>query len=128
MRVDANVSVHQPGEPFGTRCEIKNLNSLRSLGRAIDYEAQPPGRRAERRRGDPPGDPPLERADGPDPTMRVKEDADDYRYFPEPDLVPLEPDDAWIAEIRASMPVLPAERRARLAATAGLEAGSSTMR
>jgi aspartyl-tRNA(Asn)/glutamyl-tRNA(Gln) amidotransferase subunit B len=123
MRVDANVSVHQPDEPFGTRCEIKNLNSLRSLGRAIAYEA--------RRQVDALSAGEVIRQEtrhwneqtGRTSTMRVKEDADDYRYFPEPDLVPLEPEDRWIEEIRASMPVLPAERRARLAAAAGLEAG-----
>jgi aspartyl-tRNA(Asn)/glutamyl-tRNA(Gln) amidotransferase subunit B len=123
MRVDANVSVHQPDEPFGTRCEIKNLNSLRSLGRAIAYEA--------RRQVDALSAGEVIRQEtrhwneqtGRTSTMRVKEDADDYRYFPEPDLVPLEPEEAWIDEIRASMPVLPAERRARLAAAAGLEAG-----
>jgi aspartyl-tRNA(Asn)/glutamyl-tRNA(Gln) amidotransferase subunit B len=123
MRVDANVSVHHPDEPFGTRCEIKNLNSLRSLGRAIEYEA--------RRQVDALSAGEVIRQEtrhwneqtGRTSTMRVKEDADDYRYFPEPDLVPLEPEAAWIDEIRASMPVLPAERRARLAAAAGLEAG-----
>ena len=61
MRVDANVSVHRTGEPWGTRCEIKNLNSLRSLGRAIDHEALPPDRPARRGRDGPPGDPPLGR-------------------------------------------------------------------
>ena len=61
MRVDANVSVHRRGEPFGTRCEIKNLNSVRSLGRAIEYEARRPDRARPRRRGHPAGDAPLER-------------------------------------------------------------------
>ena len=123
MRVDANVSVHHHGEPLGTRCEIKNLNSLRSLGRAIDYEA--------RRQVDALSAGEVIRQEtrhwneqtGRTSTMRVKEDADDYRYFPEPDLVPLEPEAAWIDEIRAAMPVLPAERRSRLVAAAGLEAG-----
>ena len=93
MRVDANVSVHKPGEPFGTRCEIKNLNSVRSLGRAIDYEARrqidliEAGERVrqETRHWD--------ETDGRTHTLRSKEDADDYRYFLEPDLVPLAPDD-----------------------------------
>ena len=92
MRVDANVSVNRAGEPWGTRCEIKNLNSLRSLGRAIDHEALRQidllegGEtvRQETRHWD--------EAAGRTGTLRVKEDADDYRYFPEPDLVPLEPD------------------------------------
>ena len=93
MRVDANVSVHRPGEPFGTRCEIKNLNSVRSLGRAIEYEARrqidllEAGEtvRQETRHWD--------EGDGRTHTLRSKEDADDYRYFLEPDLVPLAPDD-----------------------------------
>ncbi len=120
MRVDANVSVHRPGEPFGTRCEIKNLNSLRSLGRAVDHEARrqvdalAAGEtiRQETRLWD--------EQTGRTATMRVKEDADDYRYFPEPDLVPLEPDEAWIEQIRASLPLLPAQRRERLAEAAGV--------
>ncbi|HEY3143127.1 MAG TPA: Asp-tRNA(Asn)/Glu-tRNA(Gln) amidotransferase subunit GatB [Acidimicrobiales bacterium] len=120
MRIDANVSVHHPDSPFGTRCEIKNLNSLRSLGRAIDYEARrqiemlEAGEkvRQETRHWDD--------GEGRTSTLRVKEEAEDYRYFPEPDLVPLDPDDAWIARVDRDMPLLPAERRARLADTAGL--------
>jgi aspartyl-tRNA(Asn)/glutamyl-tRNA(Gln) amidotransferase subunit B len=120
MRVDANVSVHRPGEPFGTRCEIKNLNSVRSLGRAIEYEARRQialldgGEvvRQETRHWD--------ENDGRTHTLRTKEDADDYRYFPEPDLVPLDPDPAWVDDIRRTMPPLPAERRAALAEAAGV--------
>jgi aspartyl-tRNA(Asn)/glutamyl-tRNA(Gln) amidotransferase subunit B len=120
MRVDANVSVHHPDEPFGTRCEIKNLNSLRSLGRAIEYEARrqvdalEAGEtiRQETRH--------WNEAEGRTSTMRVKEDADDYRYFPEPDLVPLAPSAEWIEQIRADLPPMPAERRAELAAAAGV--------
>ena len=119
MRVDANVSVHQPGEPFGTRCEIKNLNSVRSLGRAIEYEARrqidllEAGEtvRQETRHWD--------EGDGRTHTLRTKEDADDYRYFLEPDLVPLVPDDEWIERVRADLPPLPAARRAALAAATG---------
>ena len=121
MRVDANVSVNRAGEPWGTRCEIKNLNSLRSLGRAIEHEALRQidllegGERVrqETRHWD--------EASGRTGTLRVKEDADDYRYFPEPDLVPLEPTADDIARIDASLPPLPADRRATLAATAGRE-------
>jgi len=122
MRVDANVSVRRPGEPLGTRCEIKNLNSVRSLGRAIEYEA----RRQIVLLGD--GEVIRQETrhwnenDGRTHTLRTKEDADDYRYFPEPDLVPLVPDAEWIEEIRRTMPPLPAERRAALAAAAGVEA------
>ena len=119
MRVDANVSVNRAGEPWGTRCEIKNLNSLRSLGRAIDHEALRQidlldgGEkvRQETRHWD--------EAAGRTGTLRVKEDADDYRYFPEPDLVPLEPSADDIARIDAALPALPAARRTALAAAVG---------
>jgi aspartyl-tRNA(Asn)/glutamyl-tRNA(Gln) amidotransferase subunit B len=121
MRVDANVSVHREGEPFGTRCEIKNLNSLRSLGRAIDHEARrqvdllESGERVrqETRHWD--------EASGRTGTLRSKEEAEDYRYFPEPDLVPLVPDRDWVERIDAALPALPAARRATLAAAAGVE-------
>jgi aspartyl-tRNA(Asn)/glutamyl-tRNA(Gln) amidotransferase subunit B len=124
MRVDANVSVRRPGEPLGTRCEIKNLNSVRSLGRAVEYEAKrqiallEDGERVrqETRHWD--------ENDGRTHTLRSKEDADDYRYFLEPDLVPLVPDEAWIEEVRASLPVLPAARRTLLAASTGAAADS----
>ena len=121
MRVDANVSVRPVGtEALGNRCEIKNLNSLRSLGRAIEYEARrqidllEAGERIrqETRHWDEEG--------GRTRAGRSKEEAEDYRYFQEPDLVPLEPDEAWLAEIEAALPVLPAERRERLAAAAGV--------
>jgi aspartyl-tRNA(Asn)/glutamyl-tRNA(Gln) amidotransferase subunit B len=121
MRVDANVSVRRPGDPFGTRCEIKNLNSIRSLGRAIEYEVRrqidmiEAGEkvRQETRHWDD--------GAGRTSTLRTKEEAEDYRYFPEPDLVPLEPGDDWIARIDDAMPALPAERRHRLAEAAGIE-------
>ncbi|MGK2929570.1 MAG: Asp-tRNA(Asn)/Glu-tRNA(Gln) amidotransferase subunit GatB, partial [Acidimicrobiales bacterium] len=121
MRVDANVSVHHPGTPFGTRCEIKNLNSLRSLGRAIDYEA--------RRQVDvvTTGERIIQQTrhwnedDGRTHTLRSKEEAEDYRYFPEPDLVPLVPTAADVAAIDAALPPMPADRRATLAARAGVE-------
>ena len=120
MRVDANVSVHMPGTPFGTRCEIKNVNSVRSLGRAIEYEARRQidligtGEkiRQETRHWD--------ENDGRTHTLRSKEDADDYRYFLEPDLVPLAPSDEWVAAVRAALPMLPAARRTRLATAAGV--------
>ncbi len=120
MRVDANVSVRRPGEPFGTRCEIKNLNSVRSLGRAVEYEARRQVQllqagelvRQETRHWD--------ETDGRTHTLRSKEDADDYRYFLEPDLVPLVPDAAWIERVRAELPMLPAARRHRLAEATGV--------
>jgi aspartyl-tRNA(Asn)/glutamyl-tRNA(Gln) amidotransferase subunit B len=127
MRVDANVSVHKPDEPFGTRCEIKNLNSVRSLGRAVEYEARRQvglllaGEkvRQETRHWD--------EGDGRTHTLRSKEDADDYRYFLEPDLVPLAPDPEWIARVRAELPVLPAARRSALAAATGQPADSEAV-
>ncbi|MHB1906607.1 MAG: Asp-tRNA(Asn)/Glu-tRNA(Gln) amidotransferase subunit GatB [Acidimicrobiales bacterium] len=116
MRIDANVSVHRVGEPFGTRCELKNLNSLRSLQRAIDYEAERQFAlvaaggvvRQETRHWD--------EDRGVTSTMRSKEEADDYRYFQEPDLVDLVPEPAWVEAVRAGIGPLPAARRARLAA------------
>ncbi|MFM7771734.1 MAG: Asp-tRNA(Asn)/Glu-tRNA(Gln) amidotransferase subunit GatB [Acidimicrobiaceae bacterium] len=115
MRCDVNVSVHKAGTPFGTRCEIKNVNSIRSVGRAIDYEArrqvdliESGGTvRQETRHWDD--------ATGRTETLRTKEDADDYRYFLEPDLVPLVPEQSWIDKVRAALPVLPAARRNALA-------------
>jgi aspartyl-tRNA(Asn)/glutamyl-tRNA(Gln) amidotransferase subunit B len=120
LRVDANVSIRRPGDPFGTRCEIKNLNSLRSLGRAIEYEAHrqielvESGEtvRQETRH--------WNEDEGRTGTLRTKEEAEDYRYFPEPDLVPLDPGDEWVARVDAELPVLPAERRAALAEAAGV--------
>ncbi|MGA1509095.1 MAG: Asp-tRNA(Asn)/Glu-tRNA(Gln) amidotransferase subunit GatB, partial [Ilumatobacteraceae bacterium] len=122
MRCDANVSVRKPGDPLGTRCEIKNVNSVRSLGRAIEYEARrqialiESGEkiRQETRHWD--------ENDGRTHTLRSKEDADDYRYFLEPDLVPLAPEKSWIDEVRASLPMLPRERRQRLSAATGAAA------
>jgi aspartyl-tRNA(Asn)/glutamyl-tRNA(Gln) amidotransferase subunit B len=122
MRCDANVSVHKPGAPYGTRCEIKNVNSIRSLGKAIEYEARrqidmiETGDvvRQETRHWD--------ENDGRTHTLRVKEDADDYRYFLEPDLVPLAPSAGWIAAVRDAMPMLPVARRKRLAAATGAPA------
>jgi aspartyl-tRNA(Asn)/glutamyl-tRNA(Gln) amidotransferase subunit B len=114
MRIDANVSVRRAGEPFGTRCEIKNLNSLRSLGRAIDYEAE---RQVELLEGGGKVRQETRHWDenlGSTSTMRVKEEADDYRYFREPDLVDLVPDAAWQSRVREGLKPMPAERRAGL--------------
>ena len=121
MRCDANVSVHRIGEPFGTRCEIKNVNSIRSLGRAIEYEARRQYDiienggtiRQETRHWDD--------SDGRTHTLRTKEDADDYRYFLEPDLVPLHPSTEWVESVRANLPKLPAQRRADLSALTGAD-------
>jgi aspartyl-tRNA(Asn)/glutamyl-tRNA(Gln) amidotransferase subunit B len=126
MRVDANVSVRPAGSAeFGTRCEIKNLNSLRSLGRAIEYEAArqialiESGERVtqETRHWD--------EAAGRSESMRSKEEANDYRYFPEPDLVPLAPDGAWQERVRAAMGSMPADRRRALAEVLGDTTGDA---
>jgi aspartyl-tRNA(Asn)/glutamyl-tRNA(Gln) amidotransferase subunit B len=123
MRVDANVSVRLVGDPeLGTRCEVKNVNSLRSLVKAIEYEARrqvdviEAGERVhqETRHWD--------EEHGRTRAGRSKEGAEDYRYFLEPDLVVLDPSAEWIDSIRAAMPVLPAERRVRLAVAAGVTA------
>jgi aspartyl-tRNA(Asn)/glutamyl-tRNA(Gln) amidotransferase subunit B len=127
MRVDANVSVRKPGEPLGTRCEIKNVNSVRSVGRAIEYEAKRQiamieageAVRQETRHWD--------ENDGRTHTLRTKEDADDYRYFLEPDLVPLAPSAEWISQVRAGLPMLPAQRRQRLADATGAAAGGEAV-
>ncbi len=116
MRVDATVSVRRPGSAtLGTRCEVKNLNSLRSLGRAIDFEI---GRQIELLES---GDTVLQQtrhwdeAAGRTVALRSKEEAFDYRYFPEPDLVPVVPDTEWQHAVGAALGPLPARRRARLA-------------
>ena len=119
MRVDANVSVHQPDTPLGIRCEIKNLNSIRSLGRAIEYEAR---RQVDLLES---GERVIQQTrhwnedDGRTHTLRTKEEAEDYRYFPEPDLVPHVPEAAEVSRIDAALPRLPAERRSALAEAAG---------
>ncbi len=120
LRVDCNVSVRPRGaEELGTRCEIKNINSLRSLGRAIDYEAArqvdliTAGERVVQETRH------WNEDDGRTHTLRSKEEADDYRYFPDPDLVELDPDPEWVERIRSSLPMLPAQRRHRLAERSG---------
>ena len=127
MRCDVNVSVRKPGAEFGTRCEIKNVNSIRAVGKAIDYEArrqidvlESGGTiRQETRHWDD--------AEGRTHTLRSKEDADDYRYFLEPDLVLLDPGTEWIEQIRASLPMLPAARRAQLATLTGANKESESV-
>jgi aspartyl-tRNA(Asn)/glutamyl-tRNA(Gln) amidotransferase subunit B len=127
MRVDANVSVRRPGEEYGTRCEIKNVNSIRSIGRAIEYEAKRQIQMLQH------GDPVRQQTrhwdenDSRTHTLRDKEDADDYRYFLEPDLVPVVPSQQWIDEVRAGLPMLPAARRHRLATIAGIAPGSDAV-
>ena len=120
LKADVNVSVRKPGAPLGTRCEIKNMNSIRFIGEAIDYEA----RRQiailedggtidqETRRFDPDR--------GETRSMRSKEEAHDYRYFPDPDLLPLEFDQACVDELAAGLPELPDARRRASSPICGL--------
>ncbi|MEP9373230.1 Asp-tRNA(Asn)/Glu-tRNA(Gln) amidotransferase subunit GatB [Mesorhizobium sp. KR1-2] len=120
MRADVNVSVRRPGEPFGTRCEIKNVNSIRFVGQAIEYEA----RRQiailedggsidqETRLFDP--------NKGETRSMRSKEEAHDYRYFPDPDLLPLEFDQAYVDALAKDLPELPDDKKQRLIDAIGL--------
>jgi len=120
MRADVNVSVRRPGEPFGTRCEIKNVNSIRFVGQAIESEARrqiailEDGRKIdqETRLFDP--------SKGETRSMRSKEEAHDYRYFPDPDLVPLVFDQAYVDALAAELPELPDEKRARFIRDLGL--------
>src|SRR6187399_2424246 len=120
FRCDANVSVRRPGAPLGTRCEIKNLNSFRFMQQAIDYEVR---RQIELIED---GGTVVQETRLYDPDrnetrpMRSKEDAQDYRYFPDPDLPPLVVGDAWIARMRRDLPELPDAMRPRLVAAHGL--------
>jgi aspartyl-tRNA(Asn)/glutamyl-tRNA(Gln) amidotransferase subunit B len=127
LRADVNVSVRKPGAKFGTRCEIKNVNSVRFMGQAIEFEARrqigilEDGGKIdqETRLYDP--------RKGETRSMRSKEEAHDYRYFPDPDLLPLELNDAWVAEIKNSLPELPDEKRARFMSAYGLSAYDSSV-
>ena len=128
LRVDANVSVRRVGDTaLGTRCEVKNLNSLRSLGRAIEYEARrqvdllETGERIKQETRH------WDEGAGRTRAGRSKEEAEDYRYFQEPDLVPLAPSAEWIAAIDAAMPPLPAARRDALATSAGVAVTESSV-
>jgi aspartyl-tRNA(Asn)/glutamyl-tRNA(Gln) amidotransferase subunit B len=120
LRADVNVSVRRPGEPYGTRCEIKNVNSVRFIGQAIDYEArrqidilEEGGTIEQETRLFDPGR-------GETRSMRSKEEAHDYRYFPDPDLLPLEFDDAYVEALRAHLPELPDAKKARFTSDYGL--------
>ncbi|MEZ5811416.1 MAG: Asp-tRNA(Asn)/Glu-tRNA(Gln) amidotransferase subunit GatB [Rhizobiaceae bacterium] len=122
MRADVNVSVRRPGEEFGTRCEIKNVNSIRFVGQAIDYEArrqialiEDGGMVDQETRLFDPGK-------GETRSMRSKEEAHDYRYFPDPDLLPLEFDQAFVDALAADLPELPDDKKARLISDIGLSA------
>ena len=121
LRVDANVSVRRVGDPeLGRRCEIKNLNSLRSLGRAIEYEARRQVDLLESGESIKQETRHWDEGAGRTRPGRSKEEAEDYRYFQEPDLVPLVPGADWIAAIDAALPTMPAQRRVDLADASGV--------
>ena len=120
LRADVNVSVRKPGDPLGTRCEIKNVNSIRFIGQAIEYEArrqigilEEGGKIDQETRL-------FDTKSGKTRPMRSKEEAHDYRYFPDPDLLPLELTQGYVDEIAAALPELPDEKRARFIAAFGL--------
>ncbi|HEY8065058.1 MAG TPA: Asp-tRNA(Asn)/Glu-tRNA(Gln) amidotransferase subunit GatB [Methylosinus sp.] len=120
LRADVNVSVRKPGAPYGTRCEIKNVNSIRFIGQAVEVEArrqigilEDGGVIAQETRLFDPGK-------GETRSMRSKEEAHDYRYFPDPDLLPLEFDQPYVDALKAELPELPDEKRARFVAAYGL--------
>src|SRR5919202_1354206 len=115
LRADVNVSVRRPGEPLGTRCEIKNVNSIRFIGQAIEYEArrqieviEDGGTIDQETRLFDPGK-------GETRSMRSKEEAHDYRYFPDPDLLPLEFDQAYVDDLAQHIPELPDQKKTRFA-------------
>lgn len=120
LRCDVNVSVRRPGEPLGTRVELKNLNSFRFVEKAVEFEIHRQIDDIERnipiRQETRLWDPDKNRTF----VMRTKEDAQDYRYFPDPDLLPLVISDAKVAELRADLPELPLQRRQRLIKDQGL--------
>ncbi|MEW5780842.1 MAG: Asp-tRNA(Asn)/Glu-tRNA(Gln) amidotransferase subunit GatB [Pseudomonadota bacterium] len=120
FRCDANVSVRRPGEPFGTRREIKNLNSFRFLQQAIDFEIQWQINELEEGRAIQQATVLFDPDSGETRAMRSKEDAHDYRYFPDPDLLPLEIEPQWIAEVKAGLPELPQAMQARWQTEYGL--------
>ena len=122
MRADVNVSVRRPGEEYGTRCEMKNINSIRFMQQAIIYEAN---RQVDILESGGTVDQETRLYDpdkGETRSMRSKEEAHDYRYFPDPDLLPLEFDDAFIERIRADLPELPDDKKARFINDLGLSA------
>ncbi|QDX81738.1 Asp-tRNA(Asn)/Glu-tRNA(Gln) amidotransferase GatCAB subunit B [Denitratisoma sp. DHT3] len=122
FRCDANVSVRRPGAPLGTRREIKNLNSFRFLEQAINYEIQWQINEIEEGRRIQQATVLFDPDTGETRAMRSKEDAQDYRYFPDPDLLPLEIKADWIAEVKAGLPELPGAMQQRFEADYGLSA------
>jgi aspartyl-tRNA(Asn)/glutamyl-tRNA(Gln) amidotransferase subunit B len=120
LRADVNVSVRKPGAAFGTRCEIKNVNSIRFIGQAVEVEAR---RQIEIIEGGGKIDQETRLFDpgkGETRSMRSKEEAHDYRYFPDPDLLPLEFEQAYVDRLKAGLPELPDTKKARFVASYGL--------
>jgi aspartyl-tRNA(Asn)/glutamyl-tRNA(Gln) amidotransferase subunit B len=120
LRADVNVSIRRPGDPLGTRCEIKNVNSIRFIGQAIDYEAR---RQIEILEDGGSIDQETRLFDpvrGETRSMRTKEEAHDYRYFPDPDLLPLELTQQFVDDLQAGLPELPDEKRRRFVAAYAL--------
>lgn len=122
LRCDANISVRRPGEDFGTRCEIKNVNSMRFVAKAIEYEAR---RQVEliEAGGEVVQETRLyDSRSGETRSMRSKEEAHDYRYFPDPDLLPLQLTEGLVTQIRSTLPELPDDRKKRYIDEYGLSA------
>jgi aspartyl-tRNA(Asn)/glutamyl-tRNA(Gln) amidotransferase subunit B len=122
LRADVNVSVRKPGAPLGTRCEIKNMNSINFIGQAIEYEAR---RQIEILEDGGAIDQETRLYDpnkGETRSMRSKEEAHDYRYFPDPDLLPLEFSQSFVDELKAELPELPDQKKTRFVADFGLSA------
>ncbi|MFG3593616.1 Asp-tRNA(Asn)/Glu-tRNA(Gln) amidotransferase subunit GatB [Bradyrhizobium sp. RDI18] len=120
LRADVNVSVRKPGGPLGTRCEIKNMNSINFIGQAIEYEAR---RQIEIIEDGGTIDQETRLFDpnkGETRSMRSKEEAHDYRYFPDPDLLPLEFTQSYVDELKAELPELPDQKKARFIESLGL--------
>lgn len=127
MRCDVNISLHKPGEPWGTKCEVKNLNSFRSVARAIEYETARQARVLDG--GGRITQDTLGWDEGGQKTflMRTKEGEADYRYFPEPDLPPLDITPEWIERVRARMPELPLQKKARYLAAGVRDTDAHTL-
>ncbi|AKH16580.1 MULTISPECIES: Asp-tRNA(Asn)/Glu-tRNA(Gln) amidotransferase subunit GatB [Deinococcus] len=127
MRCDVNLSLHRPGEPWGTKCEVKNLNSFRSVARAIEFETARQARILDA--GGRITQDTLGWDEGGQKTflMRTKEGEADYRYFPEPDLPPLDITPEWIARVRERMPELPAQKLERYLAAGVRAADAQTL-
>ena len=113
LRADVNVSVRRPGEPLGTRCEIKNVNSIRFIGQAIEHEARRQIEIIEEGGVIEQETRLFDAGRGATRSMRSKEEAHDYRYFPDPDLLPLEFDQAYVEALKKNLPELPDEKKAR---------------